>query len=171
MIADLKIQLIVSMKQLQQELLAEAKQKMQTPEGAEDLTAEQIEDIANVISAEISGGPWAAMDEFGTGSLMQRDNPYLERYKNSNMWNPARKDYVIRTRPNSPGQYDIFGNPVNGRGDGGVDLETLKVVKPQPPSKAIQTAMRWMQNGRMKKVIQNTILLFPFGKYLITDKN
>lgn len=170
MIADLKIQLILAMKQLQQELLAEAKQKMLTPEGAEDLTEEQITDIANVITAGISGGAWAAMDEFGTGSRMDKDNPALKDYMNSNMWNPARKDYIIRSRPNAPGQIDIFGNPINGRGNGGVDLEALGTVTPQPPSKAIQTAMRWMQNGRMADVIRNTIQWFPFGKYLKTDE-
>lgn len=171
MIADLKIQLILSMKQLQEELLNESKQGMLTPEGAEDLTEEQITDIANVITAGISGGAWAVMDEFGTGSKMDTENPALPAYKNSNLWNPSRRDTSIRTRPK--GEYiDIFGNrQVSNATTPGIDLEKIGVVTPQPPSKAIQTAMRWMQNHRMGKVIKNTLLLFPYGKYLKTDKN
>ena len=169
MIADLKIQLILTMKQLQEELLNESKQKMLTPEGSEDLTDEQITDIANVISAGISGGAWAAMDEYGTGSLMDRNNPALRDYMNSNLWNPVRKDFAIRTRPK--GEYiNIFGERVVSNASvPGVDLEEIGVVTPQPPSRAIQTAMRWMATGRMQQVIKNTLLNFPYFKYLITD--
>lgn len=158
------------MKDLQQELLAEAKQLMLTPEGAESLHDEEITDIANVIIVAISGGAWAAMDEWGTGSWMDRSNPALQDYINSPAWNPARHGYKIRSRPDSPGQVDIFGNPVNGKGKGGVDLETAGVVEPQPPSHAIRTAARWMANGRFQRKIKNTIHAFPFGKYIKADK-
>ncbi len=159
------------MKDLQQELLAEAKQGMRTPEGAESLHDEEVTDIANVIIAGISGGAWAAMDEFGTGSEMDLFNPALPDYMRSKMWNPARgNDTTIRSRPNAPGQIDIFGRPVNGKGKGGVDLEALGVVDAQPPSHAIETAMRWMRHGRMREVIQQTVKSFPFAKFIITSK-
>lgn len=158
------------MKDLQQELLNEAKQLMLTPEGAESLHDEEIIDMANVITVAISGGAWAAMDEWGTGSWMDRSNPALQDYINSNAWNPARQGYKIRSRPNSPGQVDIFGNPVNGKGKGGIDLEAIGVVEPQPPSHAIRTAARWMANGRFQRKIKNTVHAFPFGKYIKTDK-
>ncbi len=160
-----------AMKQLQQELLNEAKQRMLTPEGAASLHEEEIRDIANVIVASIAGGAWAAMDEWGTGSLMDTSNPALTEYRNSAMWNPARPDTKIRSRPNAPGQIDIFGRPVNGRGKGGIDLEALGKVTPQPPSHAIQTAARWMQNGRMREVIQSVVNKFPFHSFIVVDKN
>ena len=171
MIADLRIQLILAMKQLQEEFLNEAKQGMLTPEGSENLTEEQITDIANVITAGISGGAWAAMDEYGTGSKMDTNNPALKDYMNSNMWNPARRDFAIRTRPK--GEYiNIFGERVISNATvPGINLEMLGKVTPQPPSKAIQTALRWMKSGRMQSVIKNTLILFPYGKYLKTDKN
>ena len=159
------------MKQLQQELLNEAKQRMLTPEGADDLQIGEIDEIAiGIIIASIVGGPWAAMDEWGTGSKMDESNPALADYKNSDSWNPARQDNKIRTRPNSPGQKDIFGNTVNGHGKGGFDLEKAGKVTPQPPSHALQTAARWMANGRMREAIQQTIKSFPFGKFIIMDK-
>jgi hypothetical protein len=161
---------MTSMKQLQQELLAEAKQGMLTSEGAEDLEADDIGIVANVIIASIVGGPWAVLDEWGYGSLMDPNNPALEDYKSSGMWNPARRDNKIRSRPKQPGQTDIFGNSVDGRGKGGHDLEADGKVQPQPPSHALQTASRWMANGRMKEVIQNTIKTFPFGRFFIVDK-
>lgn len=169
MLANLRIQLILAIKQLQQELLDEAKQKMLTPEGSDDLSDEQITDIANIITANILGGAWTIMDEHGTGSRMDKNNPALEDYKNSNMWNPARKDYIIRSRPNAPGQIDIFGNPINGKGKGGVDLEALGMVTPQQPSKAVETAFRWMGNGRLQEKLKEVIEWFPFMNYFITD--
>lgn len=158
------------MKKLQRELLAEAKQGMLTHDGSESLRNDEITDIANVIVAGIVGGAWAAMDEWGTGSLMDTSNPALNDYKNSEMWNPARKDNKIRSRPDKPGQVDIFGYVVNGKGEGGVDLEEIGYVEPQPPSHAMKTAARWMANGRMQEVIRDVVSTFPFRRFIITDK-
>lgn len=168
-ILALKQELMFSMKQLQQELLNEAKQGMQTPEGKESLTDGDIEDIANVISVSIVGGTWAVLDEHGTGSLMDLSNPALVDYKNSGLWNPARRDNKIRTRP--AGTYtNIFGEQRVGRGKGGYDLEAAGKVTPTPPSHAIQNAARWMKSFRFQKVIRNTLATFNYGKYLKIDK-
>jgi hypothetical protein len=158
------------MRQLQKELLEESQQNMLTAEGRESLHDDEIIDIANVIVAGISGGAWAVMDEMGTGSLLDSGNPALAAYKNSPMWNPARRDNKIRSRPNQSGQVNIFGQSVNGRGKGGHDLEAAGKVTPQPPSHAIETAMRWMKAGRMRSVIQGVVKSFPFGKFIICDK-
>ncbi len=157
------------MKQLQQELLLEAQQNMLTPEGRESLHEEEIKDVASVIVASIAGGAWAAMDEFGYGSLMDESNPALEQYRNSAMWNPARHDTKIRSRPNALGQVDIFGRPVRGKGKGGHDLEAKGIVSPSPPSHAIQTAARWMRDHRMREKIKETVRRFPFGNFIVTD--
>ena len=168
-ILALKQELMFTMKQLQQELLNEAKQGMQTPEGKDSLTNGDIEDIANVISVSIVGGAWAVIDEHGTGSLMDLDNPALADYKNSDLWNPARRDNKIRTRP--AGTYtNIFGETRAGRGKGGYDLEAAGKVTPTPPSHAIENALRWMKNGRIQRLVKETIVMFNFGRFIKTDK-
>jgi len=151
--------------------LADAKQGMLTPEGAESLHDEDIVVIANVIIAGIGGGAWAVMDEYGTGSLMDTENPALDDYKNSPLWNPSRNDNTIRSR--TRGSYtNIFGDTVNSRSNvGGIDLEQKGgKYTSQPPSHAMETAMRWMKNGRMNAAVRSTLSTFPFSRFLITDK-
>ncbi|HEX2925851.1 MAG TPA: hypothetical protein VHP38_06285 [Ruminiclostridium sp.] len=159
------------MKQLQEELLAEAKQGMLTPEGADSLHDEEIQDVVGVIIAGISGGAWAAMDEWGKGSLMDTDNPALKDYMNSSLWNPARgNDPTIRSR--SRGTYtNIFGEQVQSKSNiEGIDLEQLGgKFAPQPPSHAMETAIRWIRHGRMREIIHQTVKAFPFGKFIIVS--
>jgi len=159
-----------AMKQLQQELLLEAKRGMLTAEGAESLQDEELVVIANVVIASISGGAWAAMDEFGTGSKMDTSNSALSAYRASGLWNPSRTDNKIRSRKR--GRYiNIFGEAVNSPSNiSGIDLEAIGKVKAQEPSKAIQTAALWMQNGRIQSVIRSTVLNFPFGRFIKTTK-
>ncbi len=160
-----KIHLMATVKNIQQELLLDAKQGMNA-EGANDLFAGAITEVAGIITATICGGPYALMSEHGTGSLLDESNPALAAYKASNMWNPARRDNRIRSRPNAPGQIDIFGKPVRGRGKGGVDLEKAGVVEAQYPSHAVQIAFRWMAQERFRWYLQRALDTFPWGKYL-----
>ena len=160
------------MKQLQKELLEESQQNMLTAEGRESLHDDEIKEIAGVIVASISGGAWAAMDEFGEGHMLDSSNPALQNYKNGPLWNPLRQDdNYIRGRP--AGTYtDIFGEQRTSSGK----MAGRIIEYPQgsyvvhPPSHAMETAMRWMKNGRFGSVIQGVVKSFPFGKFIICDK-
>lgn len=169
--AHLRRDFIVALTILQKELLEEARQDMRTSEGANDLTFEDIKEVAGVIVAQIVGGPWATIDEFGTGSLMDPDNPFLDEYRNSELWNPARHDNIIRGRPKGR-QKTMFGERYFKGNAPGVNLERLaragvidEKYLPQRPSKAIRTAFRWMQQGRFQKIIMDVLQAFPWYKY------
>lgn len=153
---------------LQKEYLAEAKSHMLTPEGAESLELGDIEELANYFSAQVIGGAWAAMDNYGTGSLMDIDNPVIDDYKQSELWNPERHDNKIRTR--HKGEYiNIFGDKkITSSPLSGVDLEIRGgVYTPKPPSHAIETAMRWM-DGRIIEVINNVVKNFNMARFIDT---
>lgn len=171
----LYLNLVGAMKQLQQELLAQAQQGMLTPEGRDSLHDDDIKEIAGVIVASISGGAWAAMDEHGTGHMMDRGNPALKDYMGGSLWNPQRMGYTVVGRP--AGTYtNIFGEKVTSKGKReGQEIEFPEYkgkhpFVPHPPSHAMQTAVRWMANGRMRQLIQTTVKSFPFNKFIVTDK-
>lgn len=172
-VAALTNHLLIAMKQLQEEFLNEARQGMRTPEGAESLYEGAVEAAAGMITAEVIGGAWAVMDNYGTGSLMDQDNPALKDYRASDLWNPTRgkhgpDDTAIRSRPAGT-WIDIFGETHVSMGKGGFNLEAAGKVKPQPPSHALETAARWMANGRMQRVIQQVVADFPWANFFVED--
>lgn len=164
----LQVRLVQALKQMQKVYLAEAQSHMRTPEGAKDLKEGEIKALATYISAEVIGGAWATMDEWGRGSLMDPNNPALMSYQQSSLWNPHRVDEAIRTRE---GPYtNIFGERKPGSKKGGINLEGKPGFEPWPPSHAMQTAMRWMRIGTIQKILRDAIATFPFHKYIIATK-
>ena len=170
---DFKKAVKLALIQLQGEVLADAEGKMLTPEGRADIEAGPTEEVAGIVSAFIIEGPWAVLDEFGKGSLLDSQSPFLEAYRNSGLWNPARSDLVVRGRP--AGSYtNIFGETAYSSGrQEGRNLERIGDVTgdpgfmPHPPSHALQTAFRWMALGRFQTVIGQAFQAFPWGNYLI----
>lgn len=167
---DFRAALIGAMKQLQNELLDDAQKGMKTPQGRESLHLGDVEETAALITAEVVGGAWAAMDEWGTGSLMDTSNPAFPSYRASELWNPARPDTAIRGRP--AGEYtDIFGQRKTSTGKrAGRLLEKSPKFAPQAPSHAMRDAMRWMENGRMKEVLSQVVATFPWHKYIVVGR-
>jgi hypothetical protein len=141
---------------------------MSTQEGAESLHEGEIEAVAGWIATKVVGGAWAAMDNFGTGSLMDSNNPALPDYMKSNIWNPHRKDTTIRSRQRGP-YVNIFGETVvSNAANPGYDLEQKGgKYAPKPPSHAMETATRWMMAGRAQEIWQQALLVFPWGKFII----
>ena len=166
--------IVVTLKLIQEEYLNEVRSHMRTPEGKESLTAEEIEILGSFITANVFGGAWAAMDNYGTGSRMALDNPALDDYMKSELWNPARKDIARRGR--REGEYtDIFGAKKDSTGImEGLDLEKMArqgklppSFLPTPPSRAIETAAAWMKNGRIQRIWRESLATFPWGMFFI----
>lgn len=154
---------------LQTIFLEEAKSMMRTPDGAESLELWDIDELENYFSAKIIGGAYAVMDNYGTGSKMAlEENPALDDYRNSELWNPARKSEGIVGRPRG-GYVNIFGETQYSQGK--MEGESLeKTYPPQPPSFAIETALRWLaRDGTIENELRNLIKRFDFSRFIITQ--
>ena len=170
--------MIATVKKMQDVYFNEVESHMRTPEGRQDLTKSEVELVAGWITAQVIGGPWATLDQWGRGSLMDTSNPALQDYlfNTAAGWNPARHDLAIRGRPK--GTYtDFFGRTRTSSGAlEGRDLETDPPQKgrfqtdqfdPWPPSHAFTTAMAWMQLNTIQNMLKEAIAVFPFHKYIV----
>lgn len=169
--AVLRQRLLAALAQLQEEFLNEIRSHTKMPEAAESWHEGDIGEIGNVLWAEVVGGAWAAMDSWGTGSLMDTSNPALADYMASDLWNPARTGTTIVTRPSGTWT-DIFGETHHKGGNhpGGYDLERAGKVQPQPPSHALETAARWMKQGRVQRVLQQVIADMPWHQFFEEER-
>lgn len=145
-----------------------AESHMITPAGREDLTSEEIAVLGDYIFANVVGGPDAAMDEWGIGSLMDDSNPALAAYKASSLWNPSRHDNTIRSRERGP-YTNIYGQQQYSESNvGGIDLEAKGgKFAPRPPSHAMQTAARWFVMGEIQGIWLRAMAAFPWGKFIV----
>ena len=169
--SSLKAHMKDALMQIANEFLDDAKSNMNTPEGfdsMQDISPADIEMVAEVMTIRIVGGAWAAMDVFGTGSLMDKDNPALAGYMNSPNWNPSRNSHSIAGRP--AGSYtNIFGEQKTSSGNReGQNIEW--VFKPEPPSHAIQIAARWMAQSRISVIVLDAISSFSFANFIVVTK-
>jgi hypothetical protein len=179
MMSAFKEALKLALYTVQDELLNDTISKNILSEAKDDWEkTEVIEATAHVLTCEIIGGAWAVMDEWGTGSLMDPANPHLADYQASGMWNPARSDTRIRSRPK--GEYvNIFGEIQESKAPHpGYDLERkaeeLKAAgKPvnfpiivTPPSHALRMAIEWIKTGRLDEIVASVVMEFPFADFL-----
>jgi hypothetical protein len=143
-------------------LTGEAKESLKDPD------PEEIKSVANTIAIIVTGGAYVAMDNYGKGSLMDKDNPALDAYANSSLWNPLRPDYFIRGRP--PGTYqNIFGDmtETSGKRAGKIIERETGPFAPIPPSHALEKAARWLANGEVQHIIKTTIEEFNFSQFMV----
>ena len=173
-IGALQKHLVTALLAMAEEYKAYAASEMLTPEGREDLTTGEIEALGTFLAVNVVGGAWATMDVFGKGSLMDRDNPALEDYKNSPMWNPYRTDdNAIRSRARGP-YINIFGETVVSTSNvGGINLEEKDDdrFKPMPPSHALQRAADWMRIQRVRQIWVEALQTFPWGRFFVVTQD
>ncbi len=165
--------LILIREEYMREIASHYAQSQASKEASQMLSEGDIITLAGYIAAEIVGDAYAAMAEWGRGSKMDPSNPALDSYRSSDMWNPARKDLAIRTRPDTPGQKNIFGEPVIGHGTGGVFLENKdeKYIPWEPTHGMVKTAARWLSETRLNKIWKQAIDDFPWGNFIVTTSD
>lgn len=131
--------------------------QMKSQSGRNDLDAKSLDDgEKKILKRMVIGGAWAIMDSYGTGSLMDKSNPFLAGYMGSKLWNDMRTGYAIAGRPR--GQYtNIFGEQAASSGKlAGFDIEDK--IPPRAPSKAFQQAEKWFSKGnRINKRLSESI--------------
>ena len=134
-----------------------------------------IKEESNCLIGFLEANPAVLADSYGTGSLMDIQNNVLyKEYRNSNLWNPARKDKKIVGRPE--GKYiDIFGKEKYSSGYmEGTNLEYVKLnngfqIEPIPPN-SIKIANDLLYNTYLRVAFDNAIRKINFSKYLVEEK-
>lgn len=106
------------------------------------------------IRAAVAFKGYALLESFGKGSQMDMDNPYLDEYMQSDLWNPLRTGPTIVGR--SAGEYtDFFGNKAYSTGNkAGQPVESEHGrVRSRKPSYSIQNAEKWFldSNGKVER--------------------
>lgn len=102
------------------------------------------------IRGQIIYGALALMKSFGTGSQMDRNNPYLKAYMSSPLWNPLRTTTAIVGR--GAGEYiNILGKQAYSTGArAGQNIESN--VKPKTPTNTIIRMEQSYIRGQKTKV-------------------
>lgn len=183
-IVHLQGTLVIALKAMQQLLMAESSQNMiGWGRGKQDLYEGDPVMLAGYLSCAIIGGPWATMDEWGTGSLMDMGNNSLAEYIGSDRWNVLRN---VQPGPGFPrvgrraGAYtDIFGESQTSTGTAaGINLEKLaeegelpSSFLPKPPSHAIRRAVRELMNGPFQIIVIRALNEIPWGSFFVCTKD
>lgn len=114
------------------------------------------DDEEQIIRRYVVGYAHAIMESYGTGSEMEKDNPALDEYRSSSLWNPLRQGYEIAGR--AEGKYtNILGQERKSSGkSAGMNLENK--IKPVSPTRAFQEAEIWvLQGNRINEVLNQYI--------------
>lgn len=145
-----------------------------------------IEKGVDIVKSYVGSTSWNAfLDNYGTGSLMYKDNPWLNEYLQSSFYNKERDNYDRHIIARPKGEY-ISPNYKTGdgvvwrKGSGSVDkngnpldLETTKNKNGKPIMEAKPPHL-WLENGmkiiekRYFDVLSDIINNFDFqnDKYL-----
>lgn len=164
--------------------------KMDATEAIDDLDAWVVGQVTfdagtGLISAYVGSDHWSAfLDNYGTGSKMDKNNPFLDEYKRSNYFNTLRPDSmaVVARRKGelyaSPNYKTGVGIVVK-EGSGLVDetgrlanLEELINPRTKKPYFIPRKPKHWLEKNMVSigdRLIANTrkaLNSFPYHRYL-----
>ena len=112
-------------------------------------------------------GQRALILEYGKGSKMDRENPALERYMNSAIFNKNRTDLEIRTRPKGI-YYDLDGVPHESKTNANRELESSgnKKYAPIKPEHIVREAIKNQLKKIMRIVSDHVVKTVPLYKLI-----
>lgn len=132
----------------------------------------ELDIYAKGVTAYLKANPAVLMDSYGTGSLMDENNPGLQEYMNSERWNPARTGKAIVGRPE--GDYiNVFGQEKYSSGYlEGLPLEGTETMtgfkfKAIPPSGTLKNAKKRLFDTYLKAAYRNALKHMKFSNYII----
>lgn len=145
---------------------SEVESALRISEARSDISIERLTDSdKNIIVSRIIGGAYAIVDSWGTGSLMDTNNPSWNDYAESEYYNPSRpKSSGTQIVGRPAGEYmDIFGNAQISTGAlEGRNLENIpgSPITPTHPSGAFQNADKWFRETIIKEEIDSCLTRF-----------
>lgn len=165
-------------------VLAQAQANVTDAEVRESLKAFLDMTLPGFFEGVVLSDSWKAwLEEWGKGSMMDRNNPDLFDYIMSDMWNPARKnDLAIRGRPRGPyrgidGQTHFSSGAAEGR-----NLEAMalhgKIKRnperflPKPPTHFLRDALL-ANEKKILDVMQSVLdkwIEERFGLFILTEE-
>lgn len=115
-------------------------------------------------------------DNYGTGSLMDINNPGFSEYLASGLWNPYRNGLAIVSRGAGDTYTNFAGKKITPKGRGGVPLEYKRFrqprggwieIRPIKPSHAYEWAEQWLLKDYLPNAVNRTIKRLNISKYLV----
>ena len=150
--------LVILADSLIDEMYTQSTEQMTSGE-KDSVEKETAQFIEGRIRGQIIYGALALMKSFGTGSQMDRNNPYLQAYMNSPKWNPLRSKTaltIVGRSADGGNEYEnIFDKPGEKSGYttgkmAGINLE--KKIKPKTPTNTIIIMEQRYIRGQQTKV-------------------
>jgi len=146
---------------------------------ADGIVSQLAVETTNILYYQFTGGADFIMDEWGTGSSMDKDNPALDAYKKSIYWNKARdnppkgsEENAILTRPKDDypkGEYTtVYGKPRTARTKGGVDIEKSPLGKKlvRTPSNAFQKTIEDLNENEVREWLLMALNRVNIGSFI-----
>jgi len=164
-IRDITLAFKTEVREVLVRLYAEIVKNSPTPEIASSVTM-HVEDLGKGIIGQAFPDHWTAiMHEWGSGSLIDPNNPDLAEYKSSEYWNPARPDHYIRGRP--AGSYvgiDDKTHYSRGTREGQI-LEDM-YFRPIPPKHFVKRAVETIEPIFYQR-LEEVLVKFPIERYVV----